>query len=559
MQQPHISPALSALFELQREASKGQVSLQTDKGLPTIAGNLMAQQKMGAPGEEPQGGPPPSDQQGLMGIVQNAQSAGPSLAALQQQQAAPQGPPQGQPPPPGQGPPPGPPQGMAQGGIAGLPANNMRGFKRGGVLGFETGDPVYGFDAEATPPPVVIPSDAGRKPSPRINIDRETPTFVEQPVGFKQGQLNLATAPTAPVKAKDEPFQYPLEIAANLAESKALRAQQMPAVEDRQKLLKAFDEKFKHPADEERKRISGLGGLQQEILDRQKALYDKEVAGRESEGFSAYLRGAAAGPGRGPAAVAAHEKELRGRDEARTKEMSANVEFQKGIATLQHSTDKDEYTDNLTRVANSVTDSQQAAKLFETDRTAKLVSLRGDLGPQMQAWAHQHDAKIRAETRSEAIAAKNQQEADKIAQRQREAVMKMQAHINSDAVRERIAQLPAKTQSELKAHATAIQARMIEQGADANDPSLPARAFDEAMATKHASGIAATAERKADRISKALETAHLTDMGYLRLKSATEKTEWDKRFIAAQNALRVPDATPTVTPPPMPAGYSLRK
>jgi hypothetical protein len=203
---------------------------------------------------------------------------------------------------------------------------------------------------------------------------------------------------------RDNPSQsmgYPPEIAATMAETKATRAQKLPEIADRKALLQEFDKQYKNPSIAQRDSLKGIGGLQEQVLARQQALYEKEKAGRYSEGLGEYLRGAAAGPGRGPAAAAAYDEKVRLREVGRTKEMTDNIEFQKGIVALQNTANKDKHTEMLKRVADTVTDSQKAAELFEKDRAAMLASLRGDLGPQMQAWAKQiHDAEI-AKTRAD--------------------------------------------------------------------------------------------------------------------------------------------------------------
>jgi hypothetical protein len=367
--QARISPALSALFELQRLAATGQASMQTPNGGVTIAAKLM-QQGQGSPGGQALEAPGP-DQQGLMDIVRNAQASGPSVAALQQQQQM-----QRQQPP---GPPQQPPvQGLARGGIATLTANNMRGFKQGGVLGFD------GTEGQGSSVPDIGAENMFRMPDFAATSQQPAETIAA----------------------------LPPEIAASLAEARALRSTPVPKITSREELLKALDAKYAQPAQAERKRIEGLGGLQQEILDRQKALYEKEVAGRGREGLGTYLRGVAAGPGYGPAAAASFDAAVRARESARTKEMQENVEFQKGIATLQRSTDKDEYVDNLKRVADTVTDSQKAAELFEKDKNAQLLSLRGELGPQMQAWARQHAVQEQAAVKREGIESRERMAAE---------------------------------------------------------------------------------------------------------------------------------------------------
>ena len=442
MNQANISPELSALFTLQRAASSGLASFKTPDGGDTVAAKLAQQ-----------GGPQDSN---VMGIAQNVQQAGPTIQQnaqnaqaqqiaqqaagimQQQQQAQPQ-----------------PPQGMAHGGIAALPASNMQNFRQGGVLGFsgvpennlvpvseEYRTPAESFavsvpelseeekvkqaqeqaavlamisnaaSAEdqpaAEPAKVLVPSpEAKRVPLPPTRDEAIQKAYESYPQqGLPAITRALATGAGARRENPSQSMEYPPEIAATMAETKAMRAQRLPEIANREALLRKFDEQYKNPAIEQRASLKGLGGLQEQVLARQQALYEKEKAGRYSEGLGEYLRGAAAGPGRGPAAAAAYDEKVRLREVGRTKEMTDNIEFQKGIVALQHTANKDEHTEMLKRVADTVTDSQKAAELFEKDRAAMLASLRGDLGPQMQAWAKQiHDAEV-AKIRADQIRSK---------------------------------------------------------------------------------------------------------------------------------------------------------
>jgi hypothetical protein len=375
-----------------------------------------------------------------MGIAQNVQQAGPTIQQnaqnaqaqqvaqqaagimQQQQQAQPQ-----------------PPQGMAHGGIAALPASNMQNFRQGGVLGFNgetksnpVPDPELSeeekaakqaqvlamISAEDQPPAeraqvLVPPPEAKRVPLPPTRDEAIQKAYESYPQqGLPAITRGLATGAGTKRENPSQSMEYPPEIAATMAETKAMRAQRLPEIANREALLRKFDEQYKNPAIEQRASLKGLGGLQEQVLARQQALYEKEKAGRYSEGLGEYLRGAAAGPGRGPAAAAAYDEKVRLREVGRTKEMTDNIEFQKGIVALQHTANKDEHTEMLKRVADTVTDSQKAAELFEKDRAAMLASLRGDLGPQMQAWAKQiHDAEI-AKTRADQIRSKEDMAAE---------------------------------------------------------------------------------------------------------------------------------------------------
>ena len=342
-----------------------------------------------------------------------------------------------------------------------------------------------------------------------------------------------------------------------MAETRAMRAQKLPEVANREALLQKFDEKYKNPSIEQRASLKGLGGLQEQVLARQQALYEKEKAGRYSEGLGEYLRGAAAGPGRGPAAAAAYDEKVRLREVGRTKEMTDNIDFQKGIVALQHTANKDEHTEMLKRVADTVTDSQKAAELFEKDKAAMLASLRGDLGPQMQAWAKQvHDAEI-AKTRAEQLADKKEGREATLAQRDREAQLRFSAHLNSDAVKKEIAKLPKKNQGVVELHARSIFASMVKAGADENDPNVMKKAFDQAIAKQHESGTAAVNARVAKDISAAMETSKMMDRDYNKIKNDPEKkAAWEKDFIAKQRALLKPDATPASGAPQPPTGFT---
>jgi len=437
MNQANISPELSALFTLQRAAASGLASFKTPDGGDTVAAKLAQQ-----------GGPQDSN---VMGIAQNVQQAGPTIQQnaqnaqaqqiaqqaagimQQQQQAQPQ-----------------PPQGMAHGGIAALPASNMQNFRQGGVLGFsgeKKNNPVpvseeyrtpaesFPVDAEdATPQErmlaqlgraiaaqdqpepeplsepakvLVPPPEAKRVPLPPTREEAIQKAYESYPQqGLPAITRALATGAGTRRESPSQSMGYAPEIAATMAETKAMRAQKLPEIADRKALLEAFDAKYKNPSIAQRDSLKGIGGLQEQVLARQQALYEKEKAGRYSEGLGEYLRGAAAGPGRGPAAAAAYDEKVRLREVGRTKEMTDNIEFQKGIVALQNTANKDEHTEMLKRVADTVTDSQKAAELFEKDRAAMLASLRGDLGPQMQAWAKQiHDAEV-AKIRADQIRSK---------------------------------------------------------------------------------------------------------------------------------------------------------
>jgi hypothetical protein len=357
-------------------------------------------------------------------------------------------------------------------------------------------------------------------------------------------------------EAPSQSMAYPPEIAATMAETKAMRAQRLPEIADRKALLEAFDAKYKNPSIAQRDSLKGLGGLQEQVLARQQALYEKEKAGRYSEGLGEYLRGAAAGPGRGPAAAAAYDEKIRTREVGRTKEMTDNIEFQKGIVALQHTANKDEHTEMLKRVADTVTDSQKAAELFEKDKAAMLASLRGDLGPQMQAWAKQiHDAEI-ARTRAEQLADKKEGRAETLAQRDREAQLKFNAHLNSDAVKERISKLPKKNQGVVELHARSIFAAMVKAGADENDPNVMKKAFDQAIDKQRESATLAVNARIGKDINAAMEEARLMDRDYQKIKKDPEKkAAWERDFIAKQKAMRKPDAAPASDTPVLPPGF----
>lgn len=417
MNQANISPELSALFTLQRAASSGQASFKTPSGGDTIAAKLAQQ------------GEPPQDPN-VMGIAQNVQQAGPTMQQnaqnaqaqqvaqqaagimQQQQQAQPQ-----------------PPQGMAHGGIAALPASNMQNFRQGGVLGFNgvtennpVPDPELSEEERAAkqaqvlaminntasaedqppakpakvlvPPPTSIEA-AYADPSRRLEgVERLAPAAAITRALQVAGQPGISSAAAA--KAEAPPSAEMMDIQNLRAEAKAQRERKAPEVANREALLRKFDEQYKNPSIEQRASLKGLGGLQEQVLARQQALYEKEKAGRYSEGLGEYLRGAAAGPGRGPAAAAAYDKEIRAREVGRTKEMTDNIDFQKGLVALQHTTNKDEHTEMLKRVVDTVTDSAQAAALFERDRSALLKSLTGELGPAMQAEARKYATDVRS-------------------------------------------------------------------------------------------------------------------------------------------------------------------
>lgn len=583
MNQANISPELSALFTLQRAASSGQASFKTPSGGDTIAAKLAQQ------------GEPPQDPN-VMGIAQNVQQAGPTMqqnaqnaqaqqvaqqaAGIMQQQQQAQ-----------------PPQGMAHGGIAALPASNMRNFRQGGVLGFngeKKNNPVpeeipaesYPVTEEnATPeqralaelgraivaqnqpepeplsePAKVLapPPEARRVPLPPTRDEAIQKAYESYPQqGLPAITRGLATGAGTRRENPSQSMEYSPEIAATMAETKAMRAQKLPEIANREALLRKFDEQYKNPAIEQRASLKGLGGLQEQVLARQQALYEKEKAGRQSEGWGEYLRGAAAGPGRGPAAAAAYDEKIRAREVGRTKEMTDNIDFQKGIVALQHTANKDEHTEMLKRVADTVTDSQKAAELFEKDKAAMLASLRGDLGPQMQAWAKQiHDAEI-AKTRAEQLADKKEGREATLAQRDREAQLRFSAHLNSDAVKERISKLPKGKQGVVELHARSIFASMVKAGADENDPNVMKKAFDQAIAKQHESGTAAVNARVARDISAAMETSKMMDRDYNKIKNDPEKkAAWEKDFIAKQRALLKPDATPASGAPQPPTGFT---
>lgn len=515
--QARISPALSALFELQRMAATGQASMQTPNGGATIAAKLM-QQGQGSPGGQALEAPGP-DQQGLMDIVRNAQASGPSVAALQQQQQMqrqqPPGPPQQPPGPPQQQP---PVQGLARGGIATLTANNMRGFKQGGVLGFN------GTEGQGSSVPDIGTEDMFKMPDFAATSQQPAETMAA----------------------------LPPEIAASLAEARALRSTPVPKITSREELLKALDAKYAQPAQAERKRIEGLGGLQQEILDRQKALYEKEVAGRGREGLGTYLRGVAAGPGYGPAAAASFDAAVRARESARTKEMQENVEFQKGIATLQRSTDKDEYVDNLKRVADTVTDSQKAAELFEKDKNAQLLSLRGELGPQMQAWARQHAVQEQAAVKREGIESRERMAAE-ATQAKRDIAQARNATALAVADKHRAASGVAKGTIMDRLITGAIPAVMEENPELEKDSAkLYNLAYQKVLAQQGA--------QRSDKLN--LERQKAADKAVSEARISTWVGKKPEEVAALEKALRAqymaapaaPPAAP-LTPPPPPPGF----
>ena len=586
MNQANISPELSALFTLQRAAANGLASFKTPDGGDTIAAKLAQQ------------GEPPQDSN-VMGIAQNVQQAGPTMqqnaqnaqaqqvaqqaAGIMQQQQQAQ-----------------PPQGMAHGGIAALPASNMQNFRQGGVLGFsgeKKNNPVpvseeYKFPAEsfpvteenatpeqralaelgraiaaqnqpepeplAEPAKVLVPPpEAKRVPLPPTRDEAIQKAYESYPQqGLPAITKGLATGAGTRRENPSQSMGYPPEIAATMAETKATRAQKLPEIANREALLRKFDEKYKNPAIEQRASLKGLGGLQEQVLARQQALYEKEKAGRYSEGLGEYLRGAAAGPGRGPAAAAAYDEKVRLREVGRTKEMTDNIEFQKGIVALQHTANKDEHTEMLKRVADTVTDSQKAAELFEKDRAAMLASLRGDLGPQMQAWAKQiHDAET-AKIRADQSESRERIAAETSAQRDREAQLRFSAHLNSDAVKERISKLPKKNQGVVELHARSIFAAKVKAGADENDPNVMKEAFDQAINKQRESATLAVNARIGKDINAAMEEAKMMDRDYQKIKKDPEKkAAWERDCIAKQKAMRKPDAAPASDTPALPPGF----
>ena len=589
MNQANISPELSALFTLQRAAANGQASFKTPDGGDTIAAKLAQQ------------GEPPQDSN-VMGIAQNVQQAGPTMqqnaqnaqaqqvaqqaAGIMQQQQQQQAQPQ-------------PPQGMAHGGIAALPASNMQNFRQGGVLGFsgeKKNNPVpvseeYKFPAEsfpvteenatpeqralaelgraiaaqnqpepeplAEPAKVLVPPpEAKRVPLPPTRDEAIQKAYESYPQqGLPAITKGLATGAGTRRENPSQSMEYPPQIAATMDETRATRAQKLPEVANREALLRKFDEQYKNPSIAQRDSLKGLGGLQEQVLARQQALYEKEKAGRYSEGLGEYLRGAAAGPGRGPAAAAAYDEKVRLREVGRTKEMTDNIDFQKGIVALQHTANKDEHTEMLKRVADTVTDSQKAAELFEKDRAAMLASLRGDLGPQMQAWAKQiHDAET-AKIRADQLADKKEGRTETLAQRDREAQLRFDAHLNSDAVKKEIAKLPKKNQGVVELHARSIFAAMVNAGADENDPNVMKEAFDQAINKQRESATLAVNARIGKDINAAMEEAKMMDRDYQKIKKDPEKkAAWERDFIAKQKAMRKPDAAASGTPQ-LPPGF----
>lgn len=573
MNQANISPELSALFTLQRAASNGQASFKTPDGGDTIAAKLAQQ------------GEPPQDSN-VMGIAQNVQQAGPTMqqnaqnaqaqqvaqqaaGIMQQQQQQAQ-----------------PPQGMAHGGIAALPASNMQNFRQGGVLGFNgetesnpVPDPELSEEeraakqaqvlaminnaasAEDQPPAerakvLVPPPEAKRVPLPPTREEAIQKAYESYPQqGLPAITRGLATGAGTRRENPSQSMEYPPEIAATMAETRATRAQKLPEVANREALLQKFDEKYKNPSIAQRDSLKGLGGLQEQVLARQQALYEKEKAGRYSEGLGEYLRGAAAGPGRGPAAAAAYDEKVRLREVGRTKEMTDNIEFQKGIVALQHTANKDEHTEMLKRVADTVTDSQKAAELFEKDRAAMLASLRGDLGPQMQAWAKQiHDAEI-AKTRADQIRSK-----EDIAREANENKLRIAEGRNNTALA--VADMHLKglgierNTDESRRIKNAIPAVLAEHPElTADSPLVANLAYQKVIGQKGAGAARALALRA--RIAEDKYIADNKLMATATMKP--EQAETWEREARAKYRKDNPTATSTSsTPPPPPSGYVTR-
>ena len=461
MNQANISPELSALFTLQRAASSGLASFKTPDGGDTVAAKLAQQ---GGPQDSNVMGIAQNVQQAGPTIQKNAQNAQAQQVAQQaagimqqQQQAQPQ-PPQGMAHGGIAALPASNMQNFRQGGVLGFSGEK----KNNPVPDEKTPAESYPVTEENATPEQRILAQLGRAVSAQDQPEPAADSFSQSPAGTGEtispeaiqatyallsrgfegverqapaaanktarmvydravdanASRRLAGTPAAGVargveglaktrrEAPSQSMAYPPEIAATMAETKAMRAQKLPEIADRKALLQEFDKQYKNPSIAQRDSLKGIGGLQEQVLARQQALYEKEKAGRYSEGLGEYLRGAAAGPGRGPAAAAAYDEKVRLREVGRTKEMTDNIEFQKGIVALQNTANKDEHTEMLKRVADTVTDSQKAAELFEKDRAAMLASLRGDLGPQMQAWAKQiHDAEV-AKTRADQIRSK---------------------------------------------------------------------------------------------------------------------------------------------------------
>jgi len=573
MNQANISPELSALFTLQRAASSGLASFKTPDGGATIAAKLAQQ------------GEPPQDPN-VMGIAQNVQQAGPTMQQnaqnaqaqqvaqqaagimQQQQQAQPQ-----------------PPQGMAHGGIAALPASNMQNFRQGGVLGFSgvtENNPVPAPElseeeqaakqaqvlamisntasAEDQPPaeraqvlvPPPTPIEAAyADPSRRLEgVERLAPAAAITRALQVAGQPGISSAATA--KAEAPPSAEMMDIQNLRAEAKAQRERKVPEVANRETLLQEFDKKYKNPSVEQRESLRGIGGLQEQVLARQQALYEKEKAGRYSEGLGEYLRGAAAGPGRGPAAAAAYDEKIRAREVGRTKEMTDNIDFQKGLVALQHTTNKDEHTEMLKRVADTVTDSAQAAALFERDRSALLKSLTGELGPAMQAEARKYAADVRSADKEEQLRKEERVTSEataaklKIAEgRNRTALAVADMHLKGLGIE--------RNTDESRRIKNAIPAVLAEHPElTADSPLVANLAYQKVIGQKGAGQ-----KQALDLRAKIAEDKYIADnklMATATMKPE-EKEAWEKTA-RANYRKNNPTATSTsTTPPPPPPGF----
>ena len=292
--------------------------------------------------------------------------------------------------------------------------------------------------------------------------------------------------------------------------------------------------------------------MQEQVLARQQALYEKEKAGRQSEGWGEYLRGAAAGPGRGPAAAAAYDEKIRAREVGRTKEMTDNIDFQKGIVALQHTANKDEHTEMLKRVADTVTDSQKAAELFEKDRAAMLASLRGDLGPQMQAWAKQiHDAEI-AKTRAdqsesrEKIAAEANQTKLQIAEgRNKTALAVADMHLKGLGIE--------RNTDESRRIKNAIPAVLAEHPElTADSPLVANLAYQKVIGQK-----GAVQKQALDLRAKVAEDKYIADnklMATAGMKPEQQEA-WEKEARAKYRKNNPTATNSSTTPPPPPPGF----
>lgn len=458
MNQANISPELSALFTLQRAASNGQASFKTPDGGDTIAAKLAQQGE--PPQDSNVMGIAQNVQQAGPTMQQNAQNAQAQQVAqqaagiMQQQQQA--QPPQGMAHGGIAALPASNMQNFKQGGVLGFSGekkNNpvpeeilaesypvteenatpeQRALAELGRAVSTQGQPeaVESFSqspagAGETVSPEAIQAAYSRASRGLEGIENQTPAVANKnaravlrqaayadPSRRLEGVERLAPAAAitralqvagqpgissaAAAKAEAPPSAEMMDIQNLRAEAKAQRERKAPEVANREALLRKFDERYKNPAIEQRASLKGLGGLQEQVLARQQALYEKEKAGRYSEGLGEYLRGAAAGPGRGPAAAAAYDEKVRLREVGRTKEMTDNIDFQKGLVALQNTANKDEHTEMLKRVVDTVTDSAQAAALFEKDRSALLKSLTGELGPAMQAEARKYATDVRS-------------------------------------------------------------------------------------------------------------------------------------------------------------------